>query len=136
MKRPLCWFALAATFALACGNIQNPFASGPKVDPRFLDYGPEPVGYQDTIRASIESQVAAPEVLKGVEIGDTKKASYFPPALNASSSGKPVEYLGWKVEAKYTVINPTGGVTINRRVFFFNNNELVVVEKAASNAIR
>ena len=38
--------------------------------------------------------------------------------------------------AKYTVINPTGGVTINRRVFFFNNNELVVVEKAASNAIR
>jgi len=136
MKRPLRWFLLLASFAVGCSNIQNPFASGPKVDPRFLDYGPEPVGYQDTVRASIQSQVASPDVLKGVEIGEAKKASYFPPELNASGSSKPIEYLGWKVEAKYTVVSPAGGVTVNRRVFFFNNNELVVVEKAASNAIR
>lgn len=136
MKRPLRWLMLLGSFALACGNIQNPFASGPKVDPRFLDYGPEPVGYQDTIRSSVQGQVLAPDVLKGLEVGDASKASYFPPDLNASNTAKPIEYLGWKVEAKYTVVSPAGGVTINRRVFFFNNNELVAVEKAASNAIR
>ena len=136
MKRPLRWFVLLASLALGCAHVQNPFSSGPKVDPRFLDYGPEPAGYQDTVRTSIQGQVTSPDALKGVDIGEAKKASYFPPELNASASAKPVEYLGWKVEAKYTVVNPAGGVTINRRVFFFNNNELVVVEKAASNAIR
>lgn len=136
MKRPLRWSVLLASFALACGSIHNPFASGPKVDPRFLDYGPEPAGYQDTIRSNVQGQVTAPDVLKGIEIGEAKKASYFPPELNASNPAKPIEYLGWKVEAKYTVVSPTGGVTVNRRVFFFNNNELVVVEKAVSNAIR
>jgi hypothetical protein len=130
------WLAVLLVFGVACGSVQNPFARGPKVDPRFLEYGPEPTGYQDAIRSSVEGQVVAPDVLKGVEIGEAKKASYFPPSLNANSSGQPIEYLGWKVEAKYTVGNPSGGVTVNRRVFFLNNNEIVAVEKAASNAIR
>lgn len=136
MKRSVLWFVFLASLATGCANIQNPFATGPKVDPRFLDYGPEPVGYQDTVRNTVQGQVAAAEVLKSIEVGEAKKASYFPPDLNASNPAKPVEYLGWKVEAKYTVVSPTGGVTVNRRVFFFNNNELVVVEKAASTAIR
>ncbi|MFN7951622.1 MAG: hypothetical protein U0610_07835 [bacterium] len=135
MRRIVPVLAALLVFGVACDKLQNPFSRTPKVDARFLDYGPEPAGYQDVVRSSIEAQVTAPEVLKSVEIGEVKKASYFPPALN-TGAGQPVEYLGWKVEAKYTVASPAGGISINRRVFFFNNNEVVVIEKATSNTIR
>lgn len=135
MRRLVPVLAALVLLSVACDKMQNPFSRAPKVDARFLDYGPEPAGYQDVVRSSIEAQVTAPDVLKNVEIGEAKKASYFPPALN-TGSGQPIEYLGWKVEAKYTVASPAGGVSINRRVFFFNNNEVVAIEKAASNAIR
>lgn len=130
---------VAALLVTGFGCSTNPFARGPKVDPRFLDYGPTPTGYEATVRTSIESQITAPDVLndKSVEIGEPKKASYFPPALNAAATaGKPVEYLGWKVEAKFTVSSPSGGVTVNRRTFFINSNEIVAIEKSGSAAIK
>jgi hypothetical protein len=136
MNRRSCVAGLVLTFLVGCGGMSNPFSRGPEVDPRFLTYGPPPTDPALAVRSKVESQVTPPDVLKTVEVGEPKKASYFPPELNSGNSGKPVEYLGWKAEAKYTVTSPSGGITINRRVFFFNNGEIVATDRAGTTSIR
>ncbi len=127
---------LVLLLAVSCSSVSNPFSRAPRVDARFLDYGPPPADYQSAVRTSIEGQVTPPDVLKTVDTSEPKKGSYLPPALNADNPSQPVEYFGWKVETKYQVASPSGSVSINRRVFFFNNNELIAVEKMGSSAIR